>query len=376
MDFAVYPFKRNNKYRLYVRFEDEQGNRRHLSTGVTYPLDASKRERKQAQKRAEKKATQLVVEYFKDYRVQQEQKNRAMLLSDYLEDYYYPHVRSSCAKTTLTTYKKGLRYFLRIIGDHPIDSYDRQMINEYKLHRFDKEDVRKTTINIELRSIKAAFSWAYKNDYLDKHPYKGQDFMFDAKSKRREFKKKEINRLLKQTEGQVIGLVVRLAYYTGMRIGEMTRITWGMVNLEERYLHLPAEITKTGKDRMIPLGKKAFNIVKILENVLAKKIKKDPDFYIGMDETDYPLLQKQRGHGHYARRSIEQKFRRCMNAAGLPKELTFHCLRHSFATHVLEKEGANIYGVSKIMGHSTPTVTASFYDHTTALNYREIADMI
>ena len=64
-----------------------------------------------------------------------------------------------------------------------------------------------------------------------------------------------------------------------------------------------------------------------------------------------------------------------MNKAGLPKELKFHCLRHSFATHVLEKD-ANIYAVSKVMGHSTPNVTAQFYDHTTALNYRSVMDFL
>jgi len=61
--------------------------------------------------------------------------------------------------------------------------------------------------------------------------------------------------------------------------------------------------------------------------------------------------------------------------AGLPKELKFHCLRHSFATHVLQKWD-DIYGVSKIMGHSTPQVTSDFYDHTTALNYRSVVDLL
>ena len=68
-------------------------------------------------------------------------------------------------------------------------------------------------------------------------------------------------------------------------------------------------------------------------------------------------------------------FRKSMNEVGLPKELKFHCLRHSFATHVLQK-GADIYGVSKIMGHSTPVVTAEFYDHSTALNYRGVTDLL
>ena len=87
------------------------------------------------------------------------------------------------------------------------------------------------------------------------------------------------------------------------------------------------------------------------------------------------LLQKDRGFGQYMSRSLQDMFRKYMNKADLPKELTFHCLRHSFATHVLER-GADLYGVSKIMGHSSPAVTAAFYDHTTALNYRGVADLL
>lgn len=68
-------------------------------------------------------------------------------------------------------------------------------------------------------------------------------------------------------------------------------------------------------------------------------------------------------------------FRKSMTMVGLTRELKFHCLRHSFATHLLER-GADIYAVSKIMGHSTPAVTSLFYDHTTVLSYRHVADMI
>ena len=67
--------------------------------------------------------------------------------------------------------------------------------------------------------------------------------------------------------------------------------------------------------------------------------------------------------------------RKAMNKADLPKEITFHSFRHTFATNALKK-GADIYGVSKIMGHSTSMVTSQFYDSTTALNYRDIADLL
>jgi len=298
-----------------------------------------------------------------------------MILSEYLEEYYYPRVRANCADSTLTSYQGALGHFIRICGDHPLDHYKRNMFNKYKIHRYDKDDIRKTTINIELRSIKTAFTWAYKNDFLDSNPYKGLDFLFDAKTKKREFKKSEIDRLLNQTEGQMIGLVIRLAYFTGMRIGEMSALTWGELNLDNRHIAIPAEVTKTDDDRMIPLGNKAFNIVNILNSVLKKKMRNNPEIYEDRRKEDCYLLQKQRGHGQYARRSIQQKFRRVMNEAGLPKELTFHCLRHSFATHVLEN-GGDLYKVSKILGHSTPMVTSMFYDHTEALNFRDTANLI
>jgi len=375
MDYAVYPFKRKNKYRLYVRFKDENGERKHLSTGVTYPLKASKKKRKEAQQEAKLKAADLLVDYFKEQRILEEEESKAMVLSDYLQEYYWPHVGATCADSTLVSYQGALNHFMRIIGDKPLDEYDRKMISKYKIHRLDKEDIAKTTINIEIRSIKAAFSWAYKNDFVQNHPYKGQDFMFKTKSKKREFKRYEIDKLIEHTEGKHIGLVIKLAYFTGMRIGEMTQITWDMVSLQERYIYIPEEITKTN-ERMIPLGKKAYYIVKMLGNILDKKMEEAPEKYKNVTREECFLLQKKRGHGQYARRSIQDQFRKQMNKAGLPKELTFHCLRHSFATHILENPNADLFGVSKLLGHTTPNVTSNFYVHTDALNYRQIADMI
>ena len=49
------------------------------------------------------------------------------------------------------------------------------------------------------------------------------------------------------------------------------------------------------------------------------------------------LLQKDLRHGQFLRRSTEDMFRKAMKKAGLPKELTFHRLRHTFATNALKR---------------------------------------
>jgi len=372
MDFKIYPFKRDKKYRLFIRFHDEYGQKKHLSTGITYPLNSSKKVQEQAHKEAEKVAEDKIIAFYKG---EKEVKPKIESLRVYLSNHYYPHIRSNLKATTVVSYKGALTHFIRICGSKPIAAYSKTDIQKYKVKRFDKEDIKKTTINIELRSIKAAFSWAYKNDYLDKHPFKGQDFLFKAKSKRRAFKEHELEQLLKQTEGKMIGLVIRLSYYTGMRIGELSKLQWRMVNLEKRYIHLTSTITKSAKSRIIPLSQQAFNLIKVLEAQLKQKRRKHPVWYKHKPFPSCHVLQKMRGVGRYECRSIQDTFRKQMNDAGLPTELTFHSLRHTFATRTLEN-GGDIYAVSKVMGHSTPMITSQFYDHSSALKYRDVMELL
>ena len=373
MTYKIYPFQRDNIYRYYVRFEDEHGEQRNLSTGVTLPLRHTNKQRKEAEKKAQKEAKKRVLKAMGMHNPSVRQ--QIQTLREFLHKTYYPYLKTNRAQGTVTSYQIALREFLRICGNRPLEAYNKTHFNNYKIHRYNKDGIKKTTINIELRSIKAAFSWAYKQDYITHFAFKGQEYLFDAPSTRREFNDYELKRLLKQTEGKMIGLAIKLAYYTGLRIGELTDTTWRMVNFEQRYIHLPGKITKSRKPRQVPLNDQAFNIVKILEHVLKSKRKRHPQWFKNKPFEECFLLQKQRGFGKYKKRSVQDMFRKEMNRAELPKELKFHCLRHSFATNILEN-GGNLYGVSKIMGHSTPQVTSDFYDHTTALNYRSVVDLL
>ncbi|NBC65657.1 MAG: tyrosine-type recombinase/integrase [Bacteroidetes bacterium] len=374
MDYKLYPFKRYGKYRLYVQFVNSFGDEVTLSTGETYSLNAKKQERSDAYKNAQRKIKQIVAKHEKKINSGYQEVSTNPKLATYLNDEYYPYLSANRRPATLVSYRNALDHFLRICKNRRLAQYQRMDIEKYKQQRLE-EGIRKITINIEIRGIKAAFSWAYKHDILEKHPLKGQGFLFDTKAHRRAFTDYELTRLFKFTDGKMIGLVIRLAYNTGMRVGELSAIKWKMVDLENRSIFLPAEITKTNSSRSVPLNSNAFNIVKILETQLRSKRQKYPEWYKDRDKMECYLLQKDRGYGQYERRSIQDMFRKAMKKAGLPKELTFHSLRHTFATNALKK-GADIYGVSKIMGHSTPMVTSQFYDSTTALNYRDIADLL
>ena len=379
MDYSLYPFKRYGKYRLYVRFEDQIGNEVDRSTGVTYPLDATKKQRQQAKKQAAQKASQIIEEHHQQLEVPAPEpvapQQQVPHLAAYLEQDYWPYVAANCAGSTLSRYRDSLDNFIRLCGDHRLDHYQMLHIERFKQQRV-QEGVKKVSVNVELRSIKAAFSWAYKYDITDSFPFKGNGFLFNASAHKRAFTQQEIQRLFDETEGETIGYIIRLAYYTGMRIGEMSKVTWKLVHLDSDtpFIHLPERISKS-RARSVPLAHKAFDAVKELQAFLQEKKQQNPAFYQNRPDSECFLVQKTRGWGQYARRSLQDMFRRAMNRAGLPKELTFHCLRHSFATHTLEK-GGDLFKVSKIMGHSNTQVTQQFYDHTTALNFRDTVNLL
>ncbi len=371
MDFKIYPFKRNKKYIFYVRYTDKKGKTRNLSTGISYPAKCSAKIKKEALDKAHKMAVTMLVDEIKQATIPVEER---LLLSKYLESKYFKHLEHNLAKNSYPVYANALGNFLRICGDRAIGEYKRSDIQEYKLQRL-SEGRKKTTINIEMRSIKAGFGWAEKNDYLQKSPFRGQDFLFDVRGKRPEFKRGQLERLFNETKDSMFGLALQLAYFTGMRIGEATHITWSMINLDQAAIVIPACITKSNKDRTIPLSNRALNILYILRLQLRKRMRDNPDWYSGKTIEDCFVLMKEKEPGQYKSRSIQDRLSAIKLQLELPKELTFHSLRHSFATHILEKNG-NIYAVSKILGHSSTDVTSRYYDHTTTLAFKDQVNLL
>ncbi|MDZ7682632.1 MAG: tyrosine-type recombinase/integrase [Fodinibius sp.] len=87
---------------------------------------------------------------------------------------------------------------------------------------------------------------------------------------------KKLDKLLEVTKGTNTGLIVRLAYYTGMRLGVVSGLTWNYVHLgEDPFLYIPEKLSKSGEPRSIPLVGKSLHIVEQWKQKLEQK-KKNP----------------------------------------------------------------------------------------------------
>ena len=140
-----------------------------------------------------------------------------------------------------------------------------------------------------------------------------------------------------------------LGLHTGMRVSEIAAIrVCDVIIYPKPMIFIPH--SKSSRSRYVPLWGPALEIV--VNRVQSKN-------------AESLLLE-----GIY-KKTVSSWFKSCCEEARMP-DFTFHCLRHTFAAHMLS-QGARIYKVSKILGHSSVVVTEQHYGH---LDKSELTDEI
>ena len=180
------------------------------------------------------------------------------------------------------------------------------------------------------------------------------DIRFAKKSKKLPIvlSRDEINGLINSISNHKHKLLVSLAYGAGLRISEVLSIKVGDVDLNELQLHIKE--AKGMKDRITVLSEKLCNDLEVM--------------MAGKGAGDY-VFNSERG-GKLSVRTAGKIFKNALMKAGIKKDATFHSLRHSFATHLIEN-GTNIRYVQSLLGHSS-IKTTELYTKVTSLGLRGI----
>ena len=143
--------------------------------------------------------------------------------------------------------------------------------------------------------------------------------------------------------------MLELMYATGMRVSELVDLNIQDINFEDSYVLC---VGKGSKERMVPVYPKALRIVLDYLN-LAR-----PKFAVSSEK--HAMFLNLRG-----RRLTRQGFwlilKKTAVSAGISKKLTPHSLRHSFASHLINR-GAALRYVQELLGHSSISTT-QIYTH-------------
>jgi integrase/recombinase XerD len=147
-------------------------------------------------------------------------------------------------------------------------------------------------------------------------------------------------------------------YATGIRVSELVSLSMHSINWQMGYLIV---FGKGGKERIIPVGQKAFEILK-------EYVEHARPMLLGSSVTEM-LFVNRRGKG-ISRQACWKIVCAYARKAGLQKRVHPHTFRHSFATHMLEG-GADLRSVQAMLGHSDISTT-QIYTHVTREHLKEI----
>jgi integrase/recombinase XerD len=152
--------------------------------------------------------------------------------------------------------------------------------------------------------------------------------------------------------------ILELAYASGLRLAELRGVRLEQLHLEAGFINV---IGKGNKERVLPLGKKA---VVALERYIS----------VGRPKLVTPrspanVFLTRRGTP-FAAVTLWLRIKQRVRRAGIPRNITPHMLRHSFATHLLEN-GADLRIIQELLGHAT-IATTEVYTHVAGGRLRDI----
>jgi integrase/recombinase XerD len=161
----------------------------------------------------------------------------------------------------------------------------------------------------------------------------------------------EVKRVLTMATSLKARAMLTLAYGCGLRAGEVVRLRAGDIDGEQMIIRIVQ--SKGRKDRHVMLP------AEVLE-LLRQWWKARPNASNnGVAPEHYWLFPGRSQHQPMTTRQFGRLFKEAAKAAGLRKTVSLHSLRHSFATHLLER-GEDIRVIQALLGHSKPETTARY----------------
>ncbi|HEY6002196.1 MAG TPA: tyrosine recombinase XerC [Anaeromyxobacter sp.] len=153
--------------------------------------------------------------------------------------------------------------------------------------------------------------------------------------------------------------ILELLYGSGLRVSELVGLDVDDVDLDARLVRV---LGKRRKERIVPFGKAA-------AAALRRWVAQGRPALVKGARAGAPLFLNARG-GRLLQRSVARRLDRAVLAAGLPRHVHPHVLRHCFATHLLGN-GADLRGIQELLGHASLSTTQR-YAH---LDWKRLAEV-
>jgi integrase len=186
--------------------------------------------------------------------------------------------------------------------------------------------------------LKSALKQAVKDGIITNNPGINVDGIKEAETMREFLTLEELQKAAKiQCDLPILKNAFLFSALTGLRFSDIEKLTWAEVqHSDENGYYLRFRQKKTKGQETLPISEEAFNLLGVRQLP-------DSKVFQGLSYSDHN----------------NQKLREWMIRAGIEKDITFHCARHTYATLQLTL-GTDIYTVSKLLGHKSMKTTAIY----------------
>ena len=266
---------------------------------------------------------------------------------------------------TIRAYQGDLRDFLAFLEEEglPLDRADRIEMRRY-LARLRQRGLSPATLGRKVASLKAFFRFLREEGTLKTDPASALRAPRKARRLPRLLTEEEVTRLLEiPLRRDFFGIrdraILEVLYSTGVRVSELTRMRLGDLDLARG---LAKVLGKGRKERLVLVGRPA-------REALRAWLREREALRRRLGRLEGWLFLGHKGKGLSTRR-VAQILERAGKSAGLSCRLHPHLLRHSFATHLLNR-GADLRLVQEMLGHASLAAT-QIYTHVGLARLREI----
>jgi integrase/recombinase XerC len=275
----------------------------------------------------------------------------------------YLRYERNMSPETIRAYEKDLHQFIRFFakGDGapaaPAEISSLQ-VREY-LAALREKNYQKTTVVRKLATIRSFYKFLLKKGYTTQNPLLEIQTPKVDKRLPHFLAVEEVEKLLSAPQGTTFQSIrdrsiLEVLYSTGLRVSELTALNVSDIDVTGEIIKARG---KGRRERIMPIGKPALECVRKYIEVRAAVPR--------INESDPDALFLNRFGDRLSSRSIRKILDKYIRMTGLNEKTSPHTLRHSFATHLLNR-GANLRMVQELLGHKHLSTTQIYTHVSTA----------
>jgi len=244
------------------------------------------------------------------------------------------------SKSTIKTYCNELSAFLQLLQQKPAHSLTQEELQRYFLYCINILKLEENTIHSRMNALKFYYEQVlHREKMFFNIPRPKKPFLLPKL-----LNETELGKLFNALTNKKHKAMLFTAYSAGLRVSEIVNLR--LVDIDSKRMQIIVCCAKGKKDRYVNLSPV---LLDILRKYILAYIPRPKEYLFESEQTGcaYPI------------RTVQQIFTNAKNIAGIKKEVGIHSLRHSFATHLLEK-GTDIKYIKDLLGHFNIKTTEKY----------------